>query len=230
MSTLRTMVITSTTMALILSATVAFAQERPRVVGDRVNDSRPLATSTTDRVKVTREKAMNRLADIQDKVKSEMAIRLADRLGTLNATWTSRFTDTLNRYDTIVGKIQSRADKAQSAGKDVSTTTAAILSAKTAIASARTAVTLQAAKTYELDTSTVVTTSATSTSSGQGELMKGLRKSFQTLNTTLFKDLFALRDGPMKNTRKAVQDAHQTLGKIPGVDEDNATSTKKLNQ
>jgi hypothetical protein len=123
-------------------------------------------------------------------------------------------------------KVQARADIASSTGKDITATTAAIQSAKTAILSARTAVVAQAAKTYTLDPSTIPTT-ATSTTNGQEKIMKSLRTSFQNFHTTLFKDLFALRDGAMKNARTALQNAVQTLSGIPGVDEDNATSTAK---
>ena len=59
--------------------------------------------------------------------------------------------------------------------------------------------------------------------------MQSLRKSFQTLHSSLFKDLFALRDGAMKDARGAVQNALQTLGTIPGVDEDDTTATTTPN-
>jgi len=60
--------------------------------------------------------------------------------------------------------------------------------------------------------------------------MKGLRTQFQNLHKSLFKDLFALRDGAMKGARKSVQDALQTLSQIPKVDDDSATSTVESNQ
>lgn len=174
------------------------------------------------RVEELRGKAEKRLADIKDKAKQEAAQRLAKQLSELNATWTDRFVQTLDRYTTVLGKIQDRANIAADAGKDVTAATAAIQSANTAIETARTAVIAQAAKTYVLDTSTLTT----ATEKGQSELMKNVKASFQSLHKSLFKDLFAVRDGAMTDARKAVQDALATLGKIPGVNEgSSATST-----
>lgn len=178
------------------------------------------------RVDTEREKVSRRLADIQDKAKQEVAQRLAGQFDRLNETWTDHFMQQLDKYDALVRKIQARADAAQSAGEDVARTTAAIQSATSAIGTARTAVTAQAAKTYALASPTIPA-AATSTANGQQKIMQSLRKSFQTLHTALFKDLFALRDGPMKNARGAVQAALQTLGGTPGTDEKNATSTAK---
>ncbi len=172
-----------------------------------------------------REQVAQRLAGIQDKVKQRLAENLATRFDQLNKTWTDHFMQVLDHYDAILQKVQDRATAAASSGKDTTATSAAITAAKTSIATARTAITAQAAKTYTLNTSTVTTTSTTTTSSGQTELMQGLRTSFQNLNETLFKDLFALRDGPMTDTRKAVQSTLQTLSQIPGVDQVNTTST-----
>ncbi|TSC71173.1 MAG: axoneme-associated protein mst101 [Parcubacteria group bacterium Gr01-1014_49] len=173
-----------------------------------------------------REKAEKRLSDIKDKAKQEVAQRLAKQLEELNSRWTDRFMDTLDRYVSVLQKIQNRADIAADAGKDVVATTAAIQSANTAIETARASVIAQAAKTYVLDTAAITTTTATTTDKGQSELMKNLKTAFQNIHKTLFKDLYALRDGQMTDARKAVQSALQTLGKIPGVNEgSSATST-----
>lgn len=183
-----------------------------------------------DRMKEQRGKAEQRLADIKDKVKQQMAERLAKQFEHSNSQWTDHFIGTLDRLDAILKKIQDRATIAASNGKDITTTTAAIASAKTAIATARTAVTIQAAKTYVLDPSTIPSTTSTTTPNGQEELMKGLRTSFKNLKGTLFKDLFALRNGPMTDARGAVHNAAQVLSKIRGVDEGNATSTTSTHQ
>lgn len=228
-------------VALLLSASVVFAEGQATSVRgeNEKGDYRAMSASTTVRMKTVREetqsreiekreKASQRMEDIQDKVKKDMAQKLATQFENLNSTWTDKFMNLLDRYDAIVVKIQSRATIAATNGKDIASTTAAVLAAQTAILSARTAVVAQAAKTYALDPSTISAT-ATSTSSGQEKMMKSLRTSFQALHKTLFKDLFALRDGAMKDARRAVQNALQTLGKVPGVDEDNATSAKKSN-
>lgn len=177
-----------------------------------------------------REKAGKRLDDIRDKSKKQMAEKIAEQLEKLNKKWTDHFVQSLERYDAIILKIQERADIAATNGKGITLVSAAIKSANTAIESARTAVIAQAAKTYALDASSITTTTATTTTSGQDELMKGLRTQFQNLHKTLFKDLFALRDGVMKDAKRAIQDALKTLGNVPNVDEENATSTDKSNQ
>src|SRR3989344_2903897 len=182
------------------------------------------------KMETKREEAKQRLSDIRDKKKQELALKLANQFEELNKKWTDHFTEQLGRFSEIILKIQERADTAASNGKDVTSTNVAIQSATTAISTAQTAVTAQASKTYVLDTSSVTTTVATTTTNGQDELIKGLRTQFQNLHKTLFKDLFALRDGVMKDAKRAIQDALKTLGNVPNVDEENATSTDKSNQ
>ncbi|MFA6279053.1 MAG: hypothetical protein WCS97_02865 [Candidatus Paceibacterota bacterium] len=252
MRTLKTIGVIGSVAAILLSTTVVFAREQATSTQgeNQKGEQRGLIATTTqredgktarERMKVVRdealarmamqrEKAAQRLVDIQDKAKQEMAQKLANQFENLNSTWTDRFLQLLDHYDALVQKIQSRANIAVGNGKDVASTTAAIKSAQDAIAAARTAVVAQAAKTYTLDPSTIPTT-ATTTSSGQEKIMKSLRTSFKSLHTTLFADLFALRDGTMKDARKAVQSALQTLGAIPGVDDNkNATSTEARNK
>ncbi len=182
-----------------------------------------------NRVEAQREKAQQHLAEIKDKAKQEKAQSIANQFAHINKEWTDHFMEVLNKLDTIVGKIQKRADVAAASGKDVSSTIAAINTAKTAIDTARTAVITQSAKVYELNTSTstaiTVPTTATTTQNGQNELVQNLRTAFKSLHATLFKDLFALRDGPVLAARKAVQAAAQSLIRIPGINEGTATTT-----
>ncbi|MCX6786641.1 MAG: hypothetical protein NTU85_02400 [Candidatus Kaiserbacteria bacterium] len=225
MRVLRTIGVIGSATALLLSATVVFAEGQVTSTSrvEATSDYRAIAASTTarmqvvrieaqDRMQTQREKVTQRMMDIQDKAKQQMAQNLAVQFDNLNSTWTDHFMNLLDHYDSIVQKIQDRATISGNAGKDIASTTVAIKSAHDVIASARTAVIAQAEKTYTLDPSTISKT-ATTTSSGQEKIMKGLRTSFQKLHTTLFKDLFALRDGAMKDARKSVQNALQTLDK-----------------
>jgi len=239
MRTLRTIGIVSSAAVSLLSATIAFAegQATSTAYKNQISERRAAIASTTQkkievvreeaqtRTVAQREKIAERVADIQDKVKQQLAQRLIKQFENLNKIWTDHFMNLMDHYDAILQKIQDRANIAANAGKNIASTTAAIQSAKTAIASARTAVIAQAAETYTPDTSVVTTTTSTTTPSGQKELLQNLRNSFKNLHRTLFQDLLALRDGPMKNARKAVQSALQTLTKIPKVDEGNATTT-----
>src|SRR3989344_784075 len=205
MRTLRTMSVIGSAAILLLAGTVVFAEERPENVAPKVNVSG-----------VNRGKPVVALEEVKQNAQERMkAVRVEAQ---------TRVTALKEKAAERVADIQDRADIAAGKGRDVTTATAAIQSAQAAIESARAAVTAQAAKAYVLDTSAVAVTTSTTTPSGQVELMKNLRTSFQNLHKTLFKDLFALRDGPMKDARKAVQSALQTLGKIPGVDEETATS------
>lgn len=202
------------------------AHDRIEVIREEAHERmRAVREEARMRIAAQRGKAEQRLTDIRDKAKQQTAQNLAKQFENLNKTWTDHFMQLLDRYEVVLGKIQERKNIAASAGKDVTIATVAIESAKTAIASARIAVTTQAAKTYVLDASSIVTTTSTTTPSGQEELVRGLRTSFKNLHKTMFKDLFALRDGPMKDARKSVHDALQALGKIIRVDEGNATST-----
>lgn len=246
MHSLRTIGAASVAAGLLLSAGIAFAEERGQtmmgVQGEiEKGDYRMMSASTTERMQKVRdemhsrvenenEKVSERMHDIQDKVKKDMAEKIAGQFENQNTTWTDKFMNLLDRYDAVLVKIQSRAAIAATNGKDIASTTTAVLAAQAAILTARTAVVAQAAKTYALDPSTIPST-AISTPNGQEKMMKSLRASFQALHKTLFKDLFALRDGPMKDAKKAVQNALQSLGKVPGVDDEhaNTTTTKKSN-
>lgn len=235
--------------AILLSASVAFAEEtqvgveqrvearkeaKAKIEAQREEVKKRIETTreeTKKRMEMKREEAKQRMNDIRDKTKKQMAEKIAGQLENLNKKWTDHFVQLLERYDTIVLKIQERTDIAAANGKDVTIVNTAIKSANAAIESARMAVIAQAAKTYVLDTSSITTTTVTTTTdSGQNELMKNLRNAFQDLHKTLFKDLKALRDGVMKDAKKAIKDALETLGKVPKVDDDNATSADKSNQ
>lgn len=251
MRTLKTLGIVSAAAAVLLSGTVAFAEGKAETRAAIASTTRAeksdyramMASSTQERMQTMREEAKTRMtslrekmtkrvSDIEDKVKKEAAKNIAGQFENLNTVWTDKFMNHLDRYVTIVQKMQARASIAASTGKDVTTVDAAIQAALTALATAKADVVAQAAKTYVVDTS-VFPTVSTTTPSGQTKIMQEFRKSFQTLHKELFKDLFALRDGPMKDARTAVQAALQALGQVPGVDEDkneNATSTEKSNQ
>jgi hypothetical protein len=193
-------------------------------IQERLEQIRERAAQQREKIQ---QKVQERVAEIQDKAKQQIASRLISQFDHINKVWTDHFAQLLGRYDAILQKIQERANIAASQGKDISTVTSAIQTAKTAITAAKSAVEAQAAKTYTPDISTAAApTAATTTTAGQQQLMQNLRSSFKTLRDQLFKDLFALRDGPMTNVRKAVQSALQTLRQIPGVDQGSPTSTK----
>lgn len=177
-----------------------------------------------ERVKQEREKVAERMKDVQDKKRQEMLQKLTAQFENLNKTWTDESAKKLDRLNAILQKMESRAATAAANGKDVTAANTAIQIAKNVVATTQASVTAQAAKTYVPDASTLTTTAEVATSQGQEELKKALRASFKTLHETLFKDLFALRDGPMTIARRAVQDALTALSAVPGVNEKSTTS------
>lgn len=237
MRTLRTIGIAASAVALLSSATFVFAKDdaTSTPAGNGFDDRGGMMSPSTVRMQSLRDaaqarmeneraKAGDRLKEIQDKSKQDMAQSLAVRFNSLNTKWTDNFSQILDRYDAIVQKIQDRSDIAAAAQKDVSATTAAIASARTAILNARNAVAAQAVKTFDL-TLANLPAKVTSKSADQEKMMESLRSSFKNLNSGLFQDLFALRDGPMKDARSAVKTALDTLSAVPGVDDDNGSGT-----
>lgn len=248
MNSIRIIGVASSVIVILLSAPIAFAENQSESGVQGVNATRTkpievrkarMATTTRAEIKDTvrakmeatreemkvrtetvREKAKQRLSDIRDNRKQQMALRLAEQFDKLNQKWTDHFMQQLDHYDVILLKIQDRAAIASSTEKNIASTTAAVQLARTVIASARAAVIAQAAKTYTLNTPSLTTTMATTTTSGQNELIKALRTAFQNMHKALFNDLFALRDGAMKNTRAALQSALKTLSQTLKVDDD----------
>lgn len=218
--------------ARILARGQARAGHRPFAIGSttpenmRATGQSYVAQGHARRAEM-RQIAQDRIVAIQDKVKQKLAQNLSSIFDRLNQVWTQHFSQLLDRYAAILQKIQDRANAAAASGKDVTATNTAIKAAQVVITNARTAVAVQAAKTYtfELSATSTVVTAATSTLRGQGQIIRELQTSFKALRKQLFADLFALRDGPMTDTRTAVQSALQTLGQIPGVDQVNVTST-----
>lgn len=97
----------------------------------------------------------------------------------------------------------SRADKAEAAGRDVSTVRTAVSGAEAAIASARdTTVAAQAAKTYAIE----VTTEET------------LRAAVEAAREALRADLTTVRES-VKETHTALRVAATTLAQIPRVND-----------
>lgn len=189
----------------------------------QLKDKREAAKNRLETVRKEAKKAAEtRRAELKDKIsklrdekKKQIATRLDQQMARLNARWTDHFNNMLDRLLEILGRIELRADKAQTAGRDVSAARTAIASAKATIESARAAVETQAKKTYIADFSSE----------------KELRVGFKAAKEQLRKDLFGLRDGAMKSARRAVQSAFQALKNVPKVDEEpKATTTPPQNQ
>ncbi len=160
------------------------------------------------------------ISKLRDEKKKQIATRLNEQLAHINVQWTDNFNNTLNRLSEIISKMELRADKAQSAGKDVSAVRTVIQNAKTAVATARTAVETQAKKIY-LPCIYGVSTFGNCTFASE----KDLGSAFKAARERLKKDLSDLRDGSMKSAREAVQNALQALKGVPRVDDESKATT-----
>ena len=233
--------------ALFLSISFVFAENATSTskisdLNDRkqkfMQEANQRAASTTEKLKNIREEAQKRIeqkreeaqqkiAKIKDEKKKKQAEQIEKQFAHINQVWTDHFTKLLNHYDAVLQKIKTRTDKAAANGRDVSAVKTAIQNAETKIAAAGTAVATQAGKIYTIDVTAITSGVASSTTAtGQNQIMKNFRAQFKAMREQLMKDLFALRDGAIKDAKTAVKNALQALSKVPKVDEEpTATST-----
>lgn len=155
-----------------------------------------------------KEELKARLEQVKDARKKEATERLDEKFANVNEKLTTTWANALNRFDELLVKVASRADKAASAGADVSATRTAIEKAKTAITAARTAVTAQAAKTYPI----AVTSE------------DALRSAVAQTREKLNQDLKAVRE-LVQAAHRATVDALTSLKRVPKVDEVNGEAT-----
>ena len=123
----------------------------------------------------------------------------------LNERWTAHFSNVLSQLENVLAKIEIRIQKAETGSGNVSDAKTAVEKARAEIKAARDAVTAQAAKVY--------TVSFVSENE--------LKVAFKSVKEQLHTDLTGLRDGAVKNARKAVQDTFQALRQVPNVDVEN---------
>ena len=151
-----------------------------------------------------REVMKTRLLKIKDERKKQAVEKIANQIKELNERTLNQLSEKLDKIGKVLGRITSRADKAESRGLDVSSVRTAVLSAEKTITDARESITLQAAKTY-----TVLM--ATST---DGTLKKDVGGARQALHA----DLVKVKD-MVKSAHEATRNAATTLAKIKGVDD-----------
>lgn len=103
-------------------------------------------------VKKTRESnkqdLSRKLSDFSDTRKIELAEKLTNQMTLINTKWTSHWSEVLDKLISILARIQSRLDKLEEKGMDVSKAQEAVTVAQVDIETARNAVIDQAAKVY----------------------------------------------------------------------------------
>ena len=191
-------------------------EERKELVEFRNREREELQKDMKERRDVAREKILlerdalrEKLGTIRDERKRGIVERADKRLEEIANTEINGFTRVLDNLDKVLEKIDSRADKAEANGKNVSSVRTAITNAENLLKTARDLVTAQASKTYPINVTT---------EQKLGEAVSAAR-------LALHADLKKVRDAIQK-ARKAVTDANSGLRAIPGVDsEPTATPT-----
>lgn len=152
-----------------------------------------------------KQEVKTRIATIRDEKKRAALERIEEKLNKINERRTNHFLKVLERLAEILAKIQFRADRAETNGKNVSSVNTAIATAEAAIDTAETAVNAQADKVYELTVD-----DETTARNDAGAAIKKLQE-----------DLRATREFIHK-ARTAVFDALKALTRVVGSD---ATTT-----
>ena len=202
---------------LVASASFVLAQNTsPSRLSQSLQEIQQIRSQAQDQIRQIRTEMMTKIDAIKDQVKRTAADRIVARLDHVNQVWTDHFTNVLDKLEDILKKVQSRADKAQANGQDVSAVNIAVQNAESKIVAARSAVADQAKKTYIVDPTKLP--GATSSTTSQNSLISKLRDQFKLLRDQLLKDLTTLRDGAMKDARNSVQDAASALSQVPDVD------------
>ena len=156
---------------------------------------------------VLREK----LSSIRDERKKALVEKLDKHFKEIDNRMAGHFTKILDKLEDVLGKIDDRADKAETNGKDVSSIRTAIDAAHKLIQTARDLITAQAGKTYPINITT------------EDKLGPAVSSSRNALHD----DLQKIRDAAHA-ARKGVGDAVRALSAIQGVDDessDTATTT-----
>ena len=162
-----------------------------------------LATTRAEvKTKIEEHKSLlrERLQEIKDTRKQEAVERIDTQLNTINEKLTTMMASFVDQIERVLDGVESRADKAEANGKDVTEVRAKIAAADSAIADARIAIKAQAGKTYDMN----ITTEAS------------LRTDVQSTRNQLKNDLEAVR-ATIKKAHEAVRAAIKSLAQIPGI-------------
>lgn len=154
------------------------------------------------KMEAAREEFKAGLEKIKDEKKKIATEKIVTSVVDLNVIITGKFGVKIDQIEAVLISIQSRIDKAETNGIDVSTSKAQVLKAQAAIEVARTAISTQSAKTYE----TTINEATLKTD------MKKLRDTFRA-------DLKIVND-KVKLAHQAVRDTATTLAKVPKIDDD----------
>ncbi|MBI5306422.1 hypothetical protein HZB04_02470 [Candidatus Wolfebacteria bacterium] len=155
-----------------------------------------------------RAELKNKLLKVKDEKKKVAVEKINNEIAKINENRMNHFSEALNKLEKVLANIGSRADKAESNGRDISAVKTAITGANSAIAESRTAISAQSGKTYVIAVNTEET------------LRQDVGKTRQELQV----DLDKVRD-TVEKAKQAVHNAAVILAQIPKVDERQINST-----
>ena len=189
---------------------VKAVQEKREIFKDEIMSLRWENKMKIDQKKV---ELKNKLAVIKDENKKIKIENITNNISDLSIKFTANSTKIVDKIETVLLTIESRADKASAIGLDVSAVRVIIVSADTAIADARAALTNQISKVYTINTVENTVDEAT------------IKTSLQSNRDLLKKDIQIVND-KIKAAHEAVKKANNALKVIPGI---SATSTTNIN-
>lgn len=151
-------------------------------------------------IETRREELKKKLETIRDGKKRTAVETIDKRLEEINANRVEHFSKAVDQLEKVLQNVESRAAKAEEAGRDIAGVKADITAAEMAIAAARAAIVAQSAKSYVL------------TINQEDALRVDVGKTRQALQN----DLKVVFDAA-KAVREAIRKAATDLAKIPGV-------------
>lgn len=152
--------------------------------------------------RLDREEFKERLAEIKNARKRLTVQRIDISLEAINNKWIDHWNRVLDRLSELLAKVESRADKAEAAGKDVSDVRDLIVAAGAAIDAAQEEVNSQAENVYVIEI----------------DEEENLGTGVSTAIKELKDDLGVVREA-VKAAHDAVRDVLRELKGIPEVDE-----------
>ena len=181
------------------------AEEKREELKARVDEARARAK---EEIEARKAELKERLQQVRDEQKKKIVERIEKQLNELNERLTRHFSEVLDRLEKTLVNIESRIDKAESRGLNVSSVRALVVSAREAIVQARAAIEGQAAKNYVPDIT--------------GEEEK-LKVEVGQARQALHNDLKTLRE-KIRLAFEAVRRVAAALAQIPRVDEEPTVS------
>ena len=177
------------------------AEQRKEEFKSRMEEAK---TKAKEQIEAKKVEMKEKLRLVRDEQKKNRVERLEKQLNELNERMTGHFIKVLDRLEKVLVNIESRTDKAEARGWDVSGVRAMITVAESAISETRLAIEAQSAKNY------------TPTISGNEE---GLKSEVGQARQALHRDLGTVKE-KIRLSYEAVRRVATTLAQVPKIDDD----------